>query len=397
MCRTRYLIGPETDVRLIDDSPRTDVPCGDVIGWASRTAVDALKFIPGRSVPFIDRPTDWTSLTGVGRINKDHGNTDQFSLVGNKGLQLSKSPISQTCPLTAAGLNSRSDTTQIFESDSPARSVRRLHDGFRDDMINVLLKSGLLAGNLAEFSLGCLGSFSLQVLPSMSVFLTFLFNSLTGVSFPVAIDGEVDDAAIDTENVSGFDKIGLIYVTDDSEIPFAANKHQVNFAFAEGQEFPLSFTADERDFCSTADDPQTYFVVFDKAEDATVVGLGGVFTKGSFNLPVEFIGVGNFGNATDGGLGGQLKPFTNFVVSKFVEIVLSKDPGFPASFGQPVTSSIACFQCTPEQLGLLGRWYQFEIYDEFHASSIDIVKQEVNKNKQFLPRINPWVSLLGAS
>lgn len=376
MCRTRYLA--LKDVWLIDDSPGADHPCRDVIGWPSEAAVDTLKFVSSRSIFPADFSTYRTGLAGIGGINKNHWNTSQFCFVGDKGLKLCESPISESCTLAAGGLNSRPDTTQVFQSDGPIRSVRRLHEGFGDAVVGVFLESSLLAGNLSELSGGCSSLLSLEVPPSMGMLPALFFNGSAGVGFPFAIDGQIDDAEINAENVSGFNQFRFVHVADDGEIPLVANKHQINFAFAEGQKFSLPFTTDESDFLASTECPDTYTVIFDETENPTIVGLSGVLTKGSLNFFVELVGISDFGDATDGDLGSQTKPLTGFVVGQSVKVVLPEGFSFPRLFGQPIAGGVTDFESPLQDFGLFGCGQQFEIYDELHGSSIEEVETLVN-------------------
>jgi hypothetical protein len=134
------------------------------------------------------------------------------------------------------------------------------------------------------------------------------------------------------------------------DIPFAADHPQIDFVFAKGKQF----AAHERDLHSTSERPDADRVVGDKAKDAIVVRLGGMPTKRDQRvLAIRLLrrtGIGDFGDATNGGLSRQPEFFSRLAIDTFLPGVLTQRTSFetalrmlrPALHSSVSPSDFAC-------------------------------------------------------
>jgi hypothetical protein len=115
------------------------------------------------------------------------------------------------------------------------------------------------------------------------------------------------------------------------DIPFAADHLQTDFVFAKGKQF----AAHERDLHLTSERPDADRVVGDKAKDAIGVRLGGMPTKLDQRvLAIGLLrrsGIGDFGDATSGGLSRQPEFFSRLAIDTFLPAVLTQRTSFETS------------------------------------------------------------------
>jgi hypothetical protein len=97
------------------------------------------------------------------------------------------------------------------------------------------------------------------------------------VRFPGVVHGTVDDAHVDPEGIVSADRRAFVRVAGRGEHPLTAHEHQIDLTLRIGQQFTVGVGTGERDALPTSKPPDRYDILApDKAEDAFVVGLGGV-------------------------------------------------------------------------------------------------------------------------
>jgi len=362
---TRYL--GSKPVRLVDDSPGTDVQRRDVIGGSrvpTRSTAEKVSALP---VPLLDMPTDRTLPTRVPRIDFDHGDTGEDCLVGNKATELKESPVRHPVSLAATGLGSATDTPEVLKSDSMSGAFRSSDDVLGDDVVCIGLEPGLLPGDLPQFSFGRLRTLALQVLTTVAIFAAILFYSSSAVALPSAVDREIDNPEIDTQELLNIDLVGLFDIAGATEIENSVDEQEVYLTLTVFEELPLVLAANKIDLHPTVQCPYGQAVVTEQSEDPIIIGLGRVlFERTAF--PTEYlIRIRDFCDAANCHLCRQPELSTDLVVYKFMKVILSERLGIPSLGRYPIACLVASLQCPFESIELRGRWMEFDVCSEFHC------------------------------
>jgi hypothetical protein len=82
---------------------------------------------------------------------------------------------------------------------------------------------------------------------------------------------------------------------------------------------------------------------------------------------INFVGVGNLGNAAHRCLRGQSKHRARVGVSDLMQIELPDFSGFKRACRQKIASLIATFEGVSKLLGLIWRRQDFDVRNEFHV------------------------------
>ena len=106
-----------------------------------------------------------------------------------------------------------------------------------------------------------------------------------------------------------------------------------------------------------------------------------MFSENSLRLVLNFIGIGNLGNAANGDLSGESVVVTKSAIAQLVKIELSVRLVLERLFRQPVTSFIATAKRILQECRLLFRRQQFYVCNQFHSSYIEDFMLEVNRLK----------------
>lgn len=320
------------------------------------------------SVLLVDATT-LSALPGcVAWINKDYGNASALRLVGDEATKLGKSPVSQSCSLVTTGRNPVADTFEFFKGNAASGAFSVQYESFGDCVVGVFLEPRLFTGQLAQTPLSSLGATLLQPIPAFLVMAPYSLNIGARVDFTVAIDGQRDDTEINTKPVFGLELGSFWDVARRGEHPFAAHKAQINLAFAVGHQASLMVPHHDRDHDATFNGPQTDCgTVFDEADNAIVIWLGGVGAEMSLGIPIQLVGVGDFGDAADGGLSGQPEAGPGLGVTDLMQRVLPKCPGFPRKFRKPIAGCIAAFERRHQACGLIRRRHELQGGNQLHS------------------------------
>jgi len=331
--------------------------------------------------------------TRISWVHRDHGNTCEYGLVGNKDTELSKLPIMQPSTLAASGLNPIPDARQIFQGDSEIVALRRLNDALGNAMVSIFLKSRLFTADLSQLAFSGRGPFLLKVLAPVGKFSAILLHGLARVIVALRIGSNIDDAKIHPKNATGFNFLGVVNIADTSDIKNAVDQHQVNFAFPVNQESPLMLPTFVGDGQSTFNGPDRQFCVRLDSENSVIVGLGGVFSKFSLGVASRLIGIRNLANTAYHHLCRQIKALAYRFVDQLVEPELLKHFTFPSLLGNPVTDSVCVFQGFLKCRKLFRIRPKFYVGNQLHVSSIEYLASVVKqKSTVLLPGLNAGVS-----
>lgn len=323
--------------------------------------------------------TTTTFLRGIFGIDLDHRDTGQACLVCDAPPYVVKAPVVQSPALLASGLNPAADALECFESDSPTVALRCSDDLFRDTVILVLLKSGLLATNLTQFALSRSCAFALEVAPAVRVFAPDFINRTAAITVAFAIDSQIDHAEVNAEDASHTDFFGIRNVAHAGNVPMSLDIHKVNLALTVSQQSPLPLPALIRNGQASSERPDRDVGIGAKAEDAFVVGLRGMLTKAPSCLSVEFVGIGDLGNATHDYLSREAEAFTTRSIGEIVQLELTEDFSLPSLSRQPRTGSVSRLKGVKQGFVLFGSRAKFDVGDKFHSSRIEEFCVQHNK------------------
>ena len=366
---SRQLRNPKIPVRLAHSSPgsRRDVESRDVVGGSRMAARPTAEKVSALSVLLFGMPTSRTFPASISRIDLDHGNTSKRCLVGDKETELGETPVEHPVFLTTPGLDPFADPLQFFEGDSAKGALRSINDVLGDDMVSSFLEPGLLPGDSLELSSSGSRPVALKVPPPVLELPPILFEPRSAVDLPVAVDGEVDDAQIDAQELLNVSFFRRLDVAGTANIEGAPDEHQVNFALAVLEQCSLMVSTNVVDLEPTAERPDGNPVATHDAKDAIVVGLGGVLTKGPLLALEGLIGVGDLGDATSGDLGAQTEAASDLVVDELVDVIGLEGLGFPSLSGDPVASLVARLERRLECGVLLVCGHELDVGHELHV------------------------------
>ena len=345
------------------------------------------------SIGFINTTAYWTSLAGVPRINEDHWDACQLSLVSNIALKLIERPVSVLASLLASN-RSLTDSAQIFKSDSPLSVLRFLNKTLADRVVGITLKPGLLAGDFLEFMFCRFGLLLLKVLTAMLEFAAVIIDYLAGELLTVAINCQIDYSKITTENVVNVLRFWRLNVTGGKQVEIAFDKSEIAFSTLALKHLFLSCPANKRDALATFDRPDRDLIQVNVPLKNTTIesNRSGRF-KSPSHFSVDLIAVNNLGDAADNNLSGEVELFTNVVVNQFVQRYTGKSFMLPCLFGNIVASSISRLKRLFESRELFRCWLKLDLCGEFHTR---IISQFVNllkvKEAAFLSPMNGGVS-----
>lgn len=132
-----------------------------------------------RTISFIDATAHGAGLGRISGIYVNHGDTGQPSLILDKALQFAKAPVVESCSLPASGRYPAAYTLEFLKSYGTAGALRLLHDSFGNAVVSILLKSGLLARELAQFATSSARTLPLQIAATVRVYAALLLDWLT--------------------------------------------------------------------------------------------------------------------------------------------------------------------------------------------------------------------------
>lgn len=311
-----------------------------------------------------------TSLTGVGRIYEDHGDTSQTRLVFQERAELKEGPVVQPCALLAPGRDPTTDTLQILQGDAAAGALRFSHDALADAVVHVLLVTPLLSADTPEFASGGTSALPLEVATPVAVDAPLPLHSLPRIQRAVRVTSKVDDAQVNAQEVSGLLDGRLIHIADHVQVERVLDVHQVNLSLTEGKEAALILPTHEGHDLTPVQGPERYQVVRLEAQDTVIVGDGPVRSEAALRLAVELIGIGHLGNTADGHLCRQAEVCFDDIVGQPVESILPEGALLPGQPAEEIAGSIGSLQGLEQDGVLFRRGQELEVDDQLHRYSI---------------------------
>lgn len=325
--------------RMRYDTPPRDVAGGCGVCVCTVSAGDTPEQLLLRAVTLVNVAALRTFLTGVSRVDNHNRDSVFLCLVFDKGAELPERPVMQTLALFFGGLNPLTDMLQVFKTYREIGAFGSENDLLADAMVDVLLIPRLFTAVDLETTPGGASADSLQGGAPRYMPCATSFNSSAAELAAIGASGYVHDAKVHAEHPAWREQLRVIEVTDTSDIPLAANKHQVGLAFPVFKQRSLVFAADKRNLLASGECPQVNRVTFSEAQDTVIERLRRPLAKLALSLaPVlELIGVRYFRNTAHRSLSGKPEFFAHCVVVRFVQGILTKCLGFKSHSRKPIT------------------------------------------------------------
>ena len=349
------------------------------------------------SVPIIDASAARACFARVARIDEQHRHSCTPRFIGDELAELAERPVVQPSSLSTSGLNPFADAGQVFQPNRAPGALRGIDEGLRNHVVDVGLEPPLLSRELAEPSFCGLCAAALKTSTAAREMCPDLLDGLASVMSAVAVGGDVDDAEIDAENVSGIYKIGIVDIADTGDVPLATHEHQIDLALAEGEQLALVLTRDVGNLLPSGYRPNRDRLVIDEAKDAVVIGLSREAPEGALRFPVELIGVRHLGDAAHGNLGRQVEHPARVAVRQLVQVELPEFLRLPRFGGEEVARLIATLKRLAEQFLLLWRGFQLDVGDQLHVIKYGNVRVlcQPQQRPHFLCQLKQTVSVRG--
>lgn len=168
---------------------------------ASATTPDTEKGVPRLAIAFVDTITRRTGLGGVSRVDKDHRDTGQASLVENLLPQIMERPAVQLSALFAPVPYPVADARKVLQGNTASGALRRFDNAFADAVVDITGKAGFFTRKLLESAFGCFRAFLLQVGAQALVTMAHALDVAAGMEVAVTVHGNVADSQVDTQEV----------------------------------------------------------------------------------------------------------------------------------------------------------------------------------------------------
>ena len=217
-------------IRHSYSSPTRNYAGGVKVCVVAMSAYLTPKLGLGFPVALRDVPANSAFPACVARVDGYDRKPGTLALVFHKGTKLAEAPIVQSFSLLLASLNAAADMPEVFQHNPHAVAFSSRNDGFGNAVVLVFLEPLLLAAHLAKAAFGGACTDTLQDCASFGVPRSVSFDSCAGILIAKAVGSDVDDAHIHPKHPVWRQKSRVIEIAHGTDIPFAANEHQIDFA-----------------------------------------------------------------------------------------------------------------------------------------------------------------------
>lgn len=372
-CRSRRCVWTH-DFAPACNTAKRDVASRIVVGVPNETATTTGERRLGTSVLLVNEPTHRACLRSVGRVDMDEGNSGKSRLVCQELSELMKRPSVHCGPLGLAEPYPIADAGELLHRDAATGALSHGHNAFRDNVIDIRYKEGLLSSASPEqaSSRGC--SFLLQALAEARLPATVGDEQSPTVPVAVAGGGDVDDPQVYAKEAGRRRQWSFRTINTGEQKPFATTQHKIGLADLVG--------AYQSHLTRAAGDPQTFDSAGcrpnrDRRGISSVGDLPGQaprveWLRADFPPPVltgtaARIGISNFSDDTDGRLGRQAKSRSDLRVEPPVSVVFSEDLALEHAGGQPIGCGITGMQGRRQCNGLALRRQQPDLDRQLHT------------------------------
>ena len=381
--------------RRADSRPACDVDRADMIGMVGESARLTNKLRLASSVGFVVVPTLGTNARGVPWIDNHHGNSSKKSLVCQKRSKLKERPSRMHRSLALPDRCPFADVRQIFQRN-PSRGALGLgYDTFRDDVVRVGTKAGLLARKTFKVSFGRLGASCLKPGTKMLVSLSNFLDCSSRVRFPVGIKCDVPDPQIHSEPVLDCNRRAIGNIDGNKEIELSLPVHKISLSSHSFETSSVVVTNSTGNNDATVEGEQAHTIepVLEGVEPL-IVDDGSVFSEHRTLGLVPLVGFADLGKSTHGMLGGKTKHLPQIAIVELLQTDLVGRLKLESPFRQPRTSFVDPFHRIQKTSLLFEIDQQLDSRDEFHyyRTTMSILEMQPIRRRRFLPALKDGAS-----
>ncbi len=324
-----------------------------------------------RTIALIYTTAYRASTRRIPRVNGNNRHPGNLSLVFYLLPKIVETPRIVLSPLNLANRYPITDAREFFQGDSASGAFCSQHQLFGDTMVDVFGKTRFLVAALCKQSLSRLRTFTLQAFSKFGVALSQAVDLTAGVYVTVAVRRYIDDAKVNAKVFCNVSRFWSLHITGSEQVELTINQGKITLSPLTAEQFSLPVTAYKRDALPAIDCPDRDFRLANvPGKDTVVKGNASMQRKHALFLPVDFIGVRNFGDAAYNYLGGKGKFKACGVVGKIVQVELTKCFMLPCPGTDMVASGIGSLKCLLQRFCLFSCWGQFDFSCQFHAFSI---------------------------
>jgi hypothetical protein len=331
-----------------------DIPGTTKVGGGGIAAIGRGERLLAFTTGLVDRPTPRTGSPRV--IGSDGNNRDaaRRRLIGHEPAKLSKGPPVQTVALCPCGVNVLANVRQIFDRNRKAGAFGGSNSLLAKAVVGVLSQARLLCAELLHTPLGGFAATPLQTGATKGEFPTGTLDIGARTGAPRRVVADVDDAEIHAEDILD--------------------------AYPRGAR---ALAADEGKLHSASERRDAHRVVGNEADDAIIVGLGGVQESGE-----TAVGLPRHGGDAPNGLSRKPELFPQLVVDKFLQGILARCARLEIALRNRVAGGIAAFERIAGRLRLLCRRRQLDVRNEFYTRKSKMIGGALQRRSAFLSRVN---------
>lgn len=349
---------------LVDYNP-TDILRSDSIRKTSEAAAGAGENGLIGSIQLVDVSTDGTGPAGVSWVHENDFNPCHPGFVRDELSQLIERPRGELASLRPSSPNPGAYVLQILQGNPSPGAFGLRNQSLGNGMVDIASEAAFLSLALLEEPFGRFGPLLLERGPEFSMPLTQAVQVPAGERFSIRINGNIDDAQINPQEILGVSGRGFVHLTDGIQEEAAVVVDEIGFSLAGLEKLSLSLSSQEWNFHSTGCSPDGDLIGI-VAQDPVIVGDGAVGPELPLCLPVELIGIGHFGVAADDYLSGEREALPHVMVGEFVEVKLTKGLAIPGYLRDIIASSIGLLHRIKKGLSLPWRRLKFDISHKFH-------------------------------
>src|SRR5688572_4633557 len=289
----------------------------------------AHEHISSYSVLFTHMIALRTSSARVTRIYRLRFHSGERRFVFYILSQLPKCPLTHAVSLLPPEPCPVSDAFEVFDGYSSSGVCSFRNDFLCNRMVGIRFKSSLSARERFQFTFGVqwpfaasflLRRFSLQRSFHFSIMLSCSFDIIAHMHLSVAINGEIDDAEIHSDEIARTLRLHIGSLNAHKQKPLAVLAlYQVALAVFSIESLGLIFTHDNRNDSSAFERQQRNTVNPFERHQALVIRDAGVFPEARAYGFVSFVGFTDLSDAANGHLGRDAEVISQLVVVKLLK------------------------------------------------------------------------------
>lgn len=298
-----------------------------------------------------------------------HRHTRHVRLVGEKRLELCEAPGVECSALRPSSPDPRANVGQILDRNRPLCAFGLRYNPFGDHVVDVFGESCFLTSQDTQAAAAPQRAEPLQLVSEPPMAIAHVLDCRARMDRPIAIDGDVGHAQIDTQHVVNVDRVRRLDLSRGEQIPVPPHEGQITFAASECEQRLLTLPAHKRDGLPTIKRPDRHRGAF-VGQDAFVKRDCTERSKRALGLLVQLVGIRHFGDTPHGELRGKAERLPHSVVRQAVDGKLAKRLCLPRHLADVVTRRVRRLKRAPKRIRLFNRRKELQLYRQLHIMSI---------------------------